>query len=428
MNGAGPRRLELTLATGLLGLYLVTGNGSAEGAIASALGALVGLVAFRLYRRLGAGEGVATLVTVALGCATLLWPSARRDPHAVLEALLVTGLVEALLAAAAGELRPVVVGLWAGMLIFDDLRFVPGVLGAGVHLGLAVPRGRRAAALGEMAAPVVVLGVLAALGLGGKLPDPDRYREHILDGLWGLFLSTGKGVLLFSPPLVLGLVAIPAAARADRPAVRALALTIVPVVLLQAKSLLWSGGHTWGVPDVVCLHPAALAPLAIALAHRRVDLPRRVAIAAVLVLGLGVQLLASAFAPGTWLTIAHDVGRAWLGKPDLGGADPMPCIDCFEQTYRVDWLPPFQPILGHLWLLRHVTLGHDYERAQRDAPWRRYVNARFDATAAYRGASVDWWAGDGPLAGPGLLAVECLLVGAGALRLRRLLAPGPEAS
>jgi hypothetical protein len=186
-----PRRFELLLATGLLGIYLVTGNGSPEGALASLLAALVALVAFRLYRRLGAGIGTATLVTLALALTTLLWPAARRDPSAVLETLLFTGFLDALVAVTAGSLRPVVLGAWAAMLVIHDLRFAPAVLGAAVHLGLFAPRGRRVAVTAEMMAPVVVVVATSfglGLGLGDGLLDLRRYREHVLVGLLGMFI------------------------------------------------------------------------------------------------------------------------------------------------------------------------------------------------------------------------------------------------
>jgi hypothetical protein len=46
--------------------------------------------------------------------------------------------------------------------------------------------------------------------------------------------------------------------------------------------------------------------------------------------------------------------------------------------YAQTWLPPFSPIEGHLWLLRHVPAGHDAKTAEADAPWRRYTTLRLD--------------------------------------------------
>jgi hypothetical protein len=59
--------------------------------------------------------------------------------------------------------------------------------------------------------------------------------------------------------------------------------------------------------------------------------------------------------------------------------------------YVVNWLPAFQPIEGHLWLLRHVPWDHDYRRAEQDAPWHRYTRLNLDIAQSYRAARVDFW-------------------------------------
>ena len=55
------------------------------------------------------------------------------------------------------------------------------------------------------------------------------------------------------------------------------------------------------------------------------------------------------------------------------------------------WLPAFQPIEGHYWLLKHVLAGHDAATAEGDAPWRRYTSLQLDIARTYGRARVDWW-------------------------------------
>ncbi len=40
---------------------------------------------------------------------------------------------------------------------------------------------------------------------------------------------------------------------------------------------------------------------------------------------------------------------------------------------------PSQHIVGNYWLLTHLPFGHDWVRAERDAPWRRYTNLQINA-------------------------------------------------
>jgi hypothetical protein len=69
----------------------------------------------------------------------------------------------------------------------------------------------------------------------------------------------------------------------------------------------------------------------------------------------------------------------------------FPCPVCFETISQLQWLPPFQHIVGNYWLLTHVPYGHDWVRAEKDAPWRRYTNLQVDIQESYARARIDWW-------------------------------------
>jgi hypothetical protein len=228
------------------------------------------------------------------------------------------------------------------------------------------------------------------------------WGEHVLVGLWGQFMSPGKGVFLYAPPLILSLIALGRFWRNRSGVAIAILLVVCPVVVLYARYLFWSGDWGWGPRYLVFALPAMLIPAAEIFRSERTSLvrtARRRSLAAasgltvVLGAGLSVTCAGNAFYWDDFINIARQAQQAWLGRPDTRGTvlSPYPCFSCFEQVYAIDWLPPMQPIAGHFWLLRHKLAGDDWTAAERDAPWRRYTSLRLDIKASYEAAAIDWW-------------------------------------
>jgi hypothetical protein len=113
------------------------------------------------------------------------------------------------------------------------------------------------------------------------------------------------------------------------------------------------------------------------------------------VAGLCVQLLGNAFYWDSYLRLALEVRTKWLGQPNRAGSLTADkggfCEGCFEDVYPTVWLGPFQPILGHLWLIRHVPFHHDWKQASLDAPWRRHTRLDIDPQNAYERVRMDHW-------------------------------------
>jgi hypothetical protein len=265
-------------------------------------------------------------------------------------------------------------------------------------------------------------------------------RGSLWTGLWGLFLSPGKSVFLYNPPLLAALAGLGALGRRAPRLALAVAATVAPVVLLNARSAFWHGDWAWGPRYLVFALPAALLPLALVIDRLR-EAGRRLAVPALvggaLAVGGFVQVLGLAFYWDHWVRIAAwDVKPQWLGQPNRGGAT-LPsrgahhgphCDACFEDMFAHQWLPPLSPLAGHLWMLRHVPFGHEWSRAQEDAPWRRATTLRF-ASAYYDQAKdkrLDWWILEwAQLRGLAALVMGGLglMLAAGALLWRRALAP-----
>jgi hypothetical protein len=221
----------------------------------------------------------------------------------------------------------------------------------------------------------------------------DVMVENVLVSAWGFLFSPGKSIFLYSPPLVLAVLGLPGFWRSHRWSVLAMLATILPVLLFYCRSPSWPGDFAWGPRYAVFAVPVLLLPaIAFLSAARR---PGRSLAASLLVVGLCVQLLGNAFYWDHFIRIGLDVRSRWLGLPnrsasltaDKGGF----CEGCFEDNYPTVWLGPFQPILGHLWLIQHVPFGHDWKRASQDAPWRRHTRLNIDAKETYERVRVDHW-------------------------------------
>ena len=402
--------------------------------VASAIcGALTCLLFFRICRRLGVSVPVAGGSTLVLGVATMIWPYARDPFSEMLQTACFTGFAGSLLAVADSprRLHAVALGAWAGLLINTKQIYAVALLGAAVFLVVLLRKDLRrlawTALLGAAAfAPFVWLAVSYNLMRLGTVVDTAAasnaplFTERVFYGLLGFLASPGKSVFLYSPPLLAALFGVPRLWREHRVAAIALACAAVPVVLVYAKHVMWNGDQAWGPRYLVFLHPVAMVPFAL-LVQAGLRRWQKLAVGLLVAGGLAVQILGSVFWRGHWIGMARTVNEIWLGRANVSASVQEPCMACFEHHYGTVWLPPFQAIEGHFWLLRHIIAGDDYAAADEDAPWRRYTNLRFDLAGPYDRVRIDWWAllwmKDHPeLAGAGriVLGAELALLAAGA--------------
>ena len=297
-------------------------------ALSSAAGGALACAALLvLLVRLGVGLKPALGWTAACATATLLWPQAVSSFTHAQTAALATWAV-ALGVGSAQEKRPGL-ALWAGVLAgllvtFDEyLALLVPVLGLAV---LAPPGAgeearpvrawlaeawravawrpgadRRAAARYWLFAAGALVGMALFLGYNAwRFGNPlhsgkaDNLREghtfwgNPVEGLLSLLVSPGKGVLWFSPPVVLTLAGLRGLWR-RAPGVWAAAVVGTGVVLAVVSPLsFFAGDWCWGPRYLVVTLPlwSAAWPFARGLAARR--WPRRLLLAA----GLAVQLLA----------------------------------------------------------------------------------------------------------------------------------------
>lgn len=380
------------------------------------LGALVPALSLGMFRRLGYDRRQAAVMTLLLGTGTSLMVYAHRPYSEIVQAVCFVFFFDALLRAERQPDRGALLrlGLAAGLLINSKNIYFACFPGAGVLLGLRWrTRGEPLArALGWVGAGFLP-GLLAfvaynyarwgspfASGYGGAV-TAGFWRENVLVGLWGQFLSPGKSVFLYSPPLLLALFGVRRFAVRRPTVAAAVALTVGPIVLIYARYIFWSGDWAWGPRYLLFALPVFVLPIAELIGVHESGQPpaprmRRVARGAFVVVGaagLFVQLLGTAFDWSDFTKISMDAQHAWLGRPDVSGTPlaPAPCFSCFEHLYPIQWLPPMQPIRGQWWLLTHKLAGDDWRTAGADAPWKRYTSVAPDIRDAYDAAALDWW-------------------------------------
>jgi hypothetical protein len=236
---------------------------------------------------------------------------------------------------------------------------------------------------------------------GYDLSSEAGIRENIAVGLWGMFLSPGKSVFLYSPPLLAGLVGLPRAIRRWPHFLPAALLTVGPPVLVYARLLFWSGDYAWGPRYLVFAVPVMLLPACVLVDDllRAARIRKRVlaagALGALLLAGGFVQYLGNAFYWDHFIRIQSEAAQRWLGRPsptgNCAGEGPHGSAACFESMHPMQWLPPFQPIVGHYWMLRHVPDEDGWVVAEKDAPWHRYTSAQINIASSWNRARFDWW-------------------------------------
>ena len=356
-------------------------------------------------RRLGASAGAALAAALMLGLTTPLWVYAKSFMAEPLQALgLLLALLGASLAAEPDRGRAHraerIAAAGAFLAISVKLSMLPVALACLAPLLKGPPR--------RLTIPLACV-LLALLGHGaynwarfgtplesgyGAQATPAAYTTPLLVGLYGLLLSSGKGVMWFAPALWLAPRGWQAMRRGSRsagslaarlglndPRGRAAlggALAWVAGLLLYSRFQHWAGDGSFGPRYLVPFLPLAFLPVAFSLSPRlpgeggipisggvgasplapetgsrsprpeaRVAAPRslRLVVAALAVIGLAVQIGGVAIYFGAEM---REVGDFPYTR---SLADPR----FMSESH---WNPAFSPIAGHWRMLDRNTREH----------------------------------------------------------------------
>jgi hypothetical protein len=359
--------------------------------------ALTGMLVFLSLRRLRFGQGASLLTALAFGLGTMAWPYAR---YFFSESLAGLGLMLCLYGLLrsrdnAGKLSPLLAGTGLGVALLARLNnaLAAPFLGLLLLVYLYRRHGRRWQAY---AVPILLFGlpVLAALGISGGynwirfgnalttgyLPE-ERFSAPLLEGLYGLTLSWGKGLFWYNPLLIAAAAAWPAFYRRHRAEALLVAAIVLSTIVFYAPWYLWWAGHGWGPRFLASLLPLATLPLAasieLAARHRALALALAVLAAASVV----VQVLGVAVSFNLYLEDVY---------AELGLYHPATLFD-----------PAYSPLVRQWVYLRTAAL--DMAWARLDPAWLGLLYALLPIVVALVALWSAWrrqapaWAGGGLL-------------------------------
>lgn len=253
--------------------------------------------------------------------------------------------------------RAVLVGVWSGLAVLarlDSVVALPGIL------WIACSRILKARKKAEAypAIPSICLGVLAFALLAAILPLQNylRYGSVLATGysdqpegvafsiplfqsIWIYFLSPGKGMFGYSPPLLAALLAWPAFIRRDRTLAIGVVLAILGYVLVVAR---WQnlGGQCWGPRHLFQVNALLLLPIPFLFMQGKESPIRKI----------GVPLFAITFALGVFVQITGVlVDFMWPLDRLLSKESPL---IAFRQTISAAFYGPYLHL--HTWRIERT--------------------------------------------------------------------------
>lgn len=331
-----------------------------QAAILGAAGAIVCTFTW-IYFRVFYSEGLMTLCAVGV-CAEAIGARPHNDGWARRAALagFFGGL--ALLTKPTGGLILAAGGIY---LAWDrSIRAV--VINGGIHRGIAYTVGALPGLVAAMAYNVVRSGAPLSMGYTDGI-DAFGFTTPLHEGLYGLFLSPGKGLVWYAPLALLG--AIGWRGRPGRWLVWSLAII---QLLLIARWWSWHGAESWGPRLIVPVIPLLALPAGEWLLKRR-----RIALVAA-GFGLVIQLLGISLSwPHYYKRVPYETWAEAMTR--VGRDTPVEALGK-DNLRDVHFRPTMSPIVGHVWLLSHLGAA-----TLDSAPW----DGPFEAAEV--DYSIDWW-------------------------------------
>ncbi len=363
------------------------------------------LLFFRMARRKLAereptdADQISLRLTFVLAFSTIAFIYARSAYAEALQTFALTWLVERTFAAGRDPKTSTLgwLGVAAGILINAKLIFVL-VLPLSAAYVLYCRARHHDLARTILAAWLALVELAAFFGLalwhnhmktGSWLDSGYQMRGGLFSGdvipaIHGFLLSPGKGLLWYSPTLLLGFLGLRESLRRYAAETWLTLGICLATLVFNAKFRIWHADYCWGPRHLAPLSPMILLwslpwlPEALRRGHLRV---RTFMVRGLVALGVSVQLL------GASLYWDHYI-RVLIAVKDQTGAPGW----FRESLSHGHYIPVFSPLVGQAWLLRHlVTNDPDLDS---DAPWKSIIPQTTRLAEAWARLRLDWWALD----------------------------------
>jgi len=420
-EGSGGRHWAVYgIGQSLLMLPAVWLGGERDAVLATLVNPLATAVTGALLVMIGAALGfsatASTRLGLAFGLCTLAWPQATLTFEAPLEAACVTAAIFFLLRPGRGSAAAA--GCFVGFALLTRPSAVVMVP------GLALLAGRGGDLRGRAAAALLGLLPWVALALGydelrwgspfatGYARTGFRYFQASWEGIVGLLASPGRGFFGYSPILALAPFGFRALAARDRRVAAAVATLGASYLGFLSCTTIWAGDWTWGPRHLLPVVPAVALALLPWLEPGR--LRRAIAIPLVAV-SVAVQLVGATVSYEAYF-LWHNAELRRAGRTEKAG------------RYHFGLAGSQIPVQTRQALLfwgRAAERVAAFDPDREKSPYHPILEGPSPWTVRVPDV---WWIyfpmiGAGPGATAGLGAACLLLVGGGALALRRAARP-----
>lgn len=263
------------------------------------------VVIYLFCQDLGYGKRTSVLLALLYGLGTMAWPYSKtffREPVSAF--LILSGACCAYRYRLRGRLSTLFAcGAFLGGALLERQDGALAIAVIGVYVACASPRAGRAARrffsfLAPVAAAAAVnlaynwarYGSIWITGYEGQDIDTG-FSTPFFVGLYGLLLSSGKSVFIYSPVLVLFLPSIFFFFAAHRKEALLFVSLIAVYTCFYARWGYWHGGWCWGPRFMLQVIPFALIPVG-SLLRRRNSAPVAAVLVMVIAASFAVQVLA----------------------------------------------------------------------------------------------------------------------------------------
>jgi len=236
--------------------------------------AITGGLLFLLCRLLKASRRASALLAFAFGLGTWAWPHSQSDFSEPGTAMVLTA---ATLAAVLWWRTPTIrnsalVGLLAGSVVLtrsSTLLFVPifllfGLIRDRTDAGPSRRQQVLAFAIGGLG-PALLFAVNAYIRFGSPFDNgyPDlSYSTPIYEGVFGLFLSAGKGLVWYAPVCIVSLFALRRTFLAQKRYTVFVGALLLAHLAVYARFQIWSGENAFGPRYLIPVLPLLVALIA----------------------------------------------------------------------------------------------------------------------------------------------------------------------